>query len=155
MVNIELVIQSADESINIVVLRGGRLIELHQLPLDKNFCSVFDIYLAKVKRIASSLNAAFVGFGQDKDAFLHYHDLGPYFKHSNKFVNNTIIRKSTRWNQLESNFKESLPKDGVMEDVSLDGDMEDDSLAGDMEDDNLAAGFQEGVCEIVPQRLSL
>ena len=45
--------------------------------------------------------------------------------------------------------------DGDMEDGSLAGDMEDDSLAGDMEDDNLAAGFQEGVCEIVPQRLSL
>ena len=108
--NTELVIQSADESINIMILRDGRLMELHQLPLDKNICSVFDIYVARVKRIASSLNAVFVDIGQDKDAFLHYHDLGPYFKHSNKFVNNTIIRKSTRWNQLESNFSKDPVK---------------------------------------------
>ena len=32
--------------------------------------------------------------------------------------------------------------------------MEDDSLAGAMEDDSLTAGFKDGVCEIVAQRLS-
>ena len=102
--NTELVIQSAKNSIDIVVLKGGRLIELHQLPLDANICSVFDIYLAKVKRIASSLNAAFVNIGQDKDAFLHYHDLGPYFGSSREYVTKTITNKSTRWNQLKPNF---------------------------------------------------
>ena len=113
--NTELVIQSAKENINIVVLKGGRLIELHQLPLNRNICSVFDIYLARVKRIASSLNAAFLDMGQDKDAFLHYHDLGPYFTHSRDYINNTINKKSTRWNQLKTNFKESLPKDGLID----------------------------------------
>ena len=115
--NTELVIQSAKESINIVVLKDGRLIELHQLPLNKNVCSVFDIYLARVKRIASSLNAAFVDMGQDKDAFLHYHDLGPYFNQSRDYVNNTISQQSTRWNHLKANFKESLPKDGLIDKV--------------------------------------
>ena len=64
--NTELVIQAADESINIVVLKDGRLMELHQLPLNQNICSVFDIYLARVKRVASSLNAAFLDIGYDK-----------------------------------------------------------------------------------------
>ena len=91
--NTELVIQSAKESIDIVVLKEGRLMELHQLPLNKNVCSVFDIYLARVKRIASSLNAAFLDMGQDKDAFLHYHDLGPYFNSSRDYVHNTINKK--------------------------------------------------------------
>tara|TARA_B100000674_G_scaffold498960_1_gene540659 strand:- start:4433 stop:5986 length:1554 start_codon:yes stop_codon:yes gene_type:complete len=116
-VNTELVIQSAKESIDIVVLKEGRLMELHQLPLNKNVCSVFDIYLARVKRIASSLNAAFLDMGQDKDAFLHYHDLGPYFNSSRDYVHNTINKKSTRWNQLKADFKDSLAKDGVMDEV--------------------------------------
>tara|TARA_Y100000994_G_scaffold202080_1_gene172912 strand:- start:8532 stop:10085 length:1554 start_codon:yes stop_codon:yes gene_type:complete len=116
-VNTELVIQSAKESINIVVLKDGRLMELHQLPLGKNICSVFDIYLARVRRVASSLNAAFLDIGQDKDAFLHYHDLGPYFNYSRDFINQTIQKKTSKWNQLKTDFKEALPKDGVMENV--------------------------------------
>ena len=115
--NTELVIQSAKESVNIVVLKDGRLTELHQLPLNKNICSVFDIYLARVKRIATSLNAAFLDMGQDKDAFLHYHDLGPYYNHSRDYVNNTINKKSTRWNQLKANFKDPLSKDGLIDKV--------------------------------------
>tara|TARA_B100000963_G_scaffold361355_1_gene396325 strand:+ start:1335 stop:2891 length:1557 start_codon:yes stop_codon:yes gene_type:complete len=116
-VNTELVIRSAKESIDIVVLKEGRLIELHQLPLDQNICSVFDIYLAKVKKVASSLNAAFVDIGQEKDAFLHYHDLGPFFNSANSFIHDSINKKGTRWNNLKPNFKESLPKDGLIEDI--------------------------------------
>ena len=115
--NTELVIQSAKDSVNIVVLKEGRLMELHKLPLNKNVCSVFDIYLARVKRIASSLNAAFLDMGQDKDAFLHYHDLGPYFYSSRDYVNNTINKKATRWNQLKADFKNTLAKDGLIDKV--------------------------------------
>jgi len=116
-VNTELVIQSAKESINIVILKDGRLMELHQLPLNTNICSVFDIYLARVRRVASSLNAAFVDMGQDKDAFLHYHDLGAHFNDCQEYVSNTIQKKSTRWNQLKTNSKDPLSKDGLIENV--------------------------------------
>ena len=30
-----------------------------------------------------------------KDAFLHYHDLGPRFKSMNKYVQNTLVGKQT------------------------------------------------------------
>ena len=112
-----MVIRSAKESIDIVVLKEGRLIELHQLPLDQNICSVFDIYLAKVKKVASSLNAAFVDIGQEKDAFLHYHDLGPFFNSANSFIHDSINKKVTKWNNLKPNFNDSLPKDGLIEDI--------------------------------------
>ena len=39
------------------------------------------------------LNAAFVDVGYEKDAFLHYHDLGPQFKSLNKFLNITRNKK--------------------------------------------------------------
>tara|TARA_B100000579_G_C22830140_1_gene855460 strand:- start:475 stop:2028 length:1554 start_codon:yes stop_codon:yes gene_type:complete len=114
-VNIELVIQSQEKSIDIVVLKDGRLTELHQLPIHGNTCSVFDIYLARVKRVATSLNAAFVDIGHDKDAFLHYHDLGPHFKYANKYMLDTINKANTKWNVLHTDFKDLLPKDGLME----------------------------------------
>jgi len=41
--------------------------------------AVGDIYLAKVKKLMPGLNAAFVNVGYEKDAFLHYLDLGPNF----------------------------------------------------------------------------
>ena len=100
--NTELVIQSAKESINIVVLKDGRLMELHQLPLNKGICSVFDIYLARVRRIASSLNAAFLDMGQDKDAFLHYHDLGPKFRSFKKFTKKSIEKKINKLGSMHS-----------------------------------------------------
>ena len=115
--NIELVIQSAEKSIDIVVLKDGRLTELHQLPKHGNTCSVFDIYLGQVKKVASSMNSAFVDIGQDKDAFLHYNDLGPNFKYESKYVLDTINNSNTKWNSFKNNFKDILPKDGLMEDV--------------------------------------
>ena len=50
---------------------------------------------------------------------------------------------------------DSFSLGGGMDDDSLSCGMEDDSLGGGLEDDSLAAGFQDGICEKVPQRLSL
>ena len=82
--NTELVIRSAKNSIDIVVLKEGRLIELHQLPLDQNLCSVFDIYLAKVKKVTNqNINTKDKVFGDytakqntnDKQNILKSYDL--------------------------------------------------------------------------------
>ncbi len=115
--NTELVIQSARDNIEIVVLKDGRLVELHQIPLNQTICSVFDIYLGRVKKTSSSLNAAFVDIGYDKDAFLHYHDLGPFYKYSSEYITKTVTSKNTKWNNLETDFKEPLGKDGLIEDI--------------------------------------
>ena len=42
--------------------------------------------LAKVKKVIPGLNAAFVDVGYEKDAFLHYLDLGPQVRSLNKYV---------------------------------------------------------------------
>ena len=74
--NKELVVSSGEDFVQIAMLEEGRLMELHQEDVDLNF-AVGDMYLGKVKKLAPSLNAAFVDIGYSKDAFLHYHDLGP------------------------------------------------------------------------------
>ena len=72
----ELIIDAQGESTQIALLQNGKLIELIEDKGDEKFC-VGDIYLGKIKKLATGLNAAFVDVGYSKDAFLHYHDLGP------------------------------------------------------------------------------
>jgi ribonuclease G len=66
-------------------MRDKLLMELHRERTERGF-AVGDIYLAKVRKVAPGLNAAFVDVGHEKDAFLHYFDLGPQYRNSYKFA---------------------------------------------------------------------
>lgn len=74
--NNELVIDASASEVNIAMIEDKRLVELNKEKKENNF-SVGDIYLGRVKKLMPSLNAAFVDIGYEKDAFLHYLDLGP------------------------------------------------------------------------------
>ena len=75
---------SASEAV-IALQHDKKLVELHREKSDAGF-SVGDIFLGKVKKIMPGLNAAFVDVGYEKDAFLHYLDLGPQILSLNKFT---------------------------------------------------------------------
>ena len=83
--NKEIVIRSINSAVDFAVLHDGRLIEL-QKEKDNNKFNVGDIFIAKIKKTITGLNAAFVNVGYEKDAFLHYHDLGPKVKTLLKFT---------------------------------------------------------------------
>ncbi len=83
--NKELIIDSGVAEVNIALLEDKNLVELHKEQNSNNF-SVGDVFLGKVKKIMPGLNAAFVDVGHDKDAFLHYLDLGPQIRSLNKFT---------------------------------------------------------------------
>ncbi len=83
--NRELIIDSSVAEVNIALLEDKNLVELHKEQNNNNF-SVGDVFLGKVKKIMPGLNAAFVDVGHDKDAFLHYLDLGPQIRSLNKFT---------------------------------------------------------------------
>jgi len=55
--------------------------------------------------------------GYEKDAFLHYHDLGPQVKSLNKFVKKTMIGTQSRWMLSEFNGENDIEKDGKISDV--------------------------------------
>lgn len=76
MVNKELIIDSGPSEVVIALLEDKRLVELNREKINSNF-AVGDVYLGKVRKIVPGLNAAFVDVGYEKDAFLHYLDLGP------------------------------------------------------------------------------
>jgi len=114
-VNHELIIQSSSTEVTLALLRNKKLIELHKEKLDASF-NVGDIYLGKVRKIVPSLNAAFVDVGYEKDAFLHYLDLGPQFKSQHKFTQNAI---KGLYSSSLSNFKREgdIVKDGKIKDI--------------------------------------
>lgn len=83
--SVELVIDSSPNEVTIAILHSGKLVELHKEKSNNNF-AVGDIYLGKVKKIMPGLNATFVNVGYEKDAFLHYLDLGAKFKSFAKYT---------------------------------------------------------------------
>lgn len=72
----ELIIDSTPNGSTIALLQDKQLVELHKEHINNNY-TVGDIYLGRIKKIMPGLNAAFVDVGYEKDAFLHYLDLGP------------------------------------------------------------------------------
>jgi ribonuclease G len=84
-VNKELFINSGKSEVDIALLEDKALVELHKEYSDTNY-AVGDVYLGKVKKIMPGLNAAFIDVGYEKDAFLHYLDLGPQIKTLNKMT---------------------------------------------------------------------
>lgn len=74
--NKELIINSTSSEVEIALLEDKLLVELNKERSNNEF-SVGDIYFGRIKKIMPGLNAAFVDVGYEKDAFLHYLDLGP------------------------------------------------------------------------------
>ncbi|MDR2927442.1 MAG: Rne/Rng family ribonuclease [Cytophagaceae bacterium] len=88
----ELFVDVTPKGLTIALLEDKRLVELKKEQSNVQF-AVGDIYLGKVKKIMPGLNAAFVDIGYEKDAFLHYLDLGPQIKTLQKYVNQTVLKK--------------------------------------------------------------
>jgi len=89
----EMIIDVGREGERIALLKDKKLVELHQEKTDSGNFLVGEIYLGTVKKIMPGLNAAFVDVGHEKDAFLHYHDLGPYIKSWLKITKDTMNGK--------------------------------------------------------------
>lgn len=81
----ELIINAAQKGNRIALLKDRRLVECHYEDIGDTF-TVGDIHLGTVKKVVPGLNAAFIDLGYEKDAFLHYLDLGPNIKSLNKYV---------------------------------------------------------------------
>jgi len=84
-VNKELIINSTSTEVEIALLEDKLLVELNKEKANNEY-SVGDIYLGKIKKIMPGLNAAFVDVGYEKDAFLHYLDLGPQILSLLKYI---------------------------------------------------------------------
>ena len=115
-VNKELIVRSSSDFVDFALLKDGKLIELHK-DKDSNDFSVGDILIAKVRRPVTGLNAAFVNVGYEKDAFLHYHDLGPQLSSMLKFVKKVSTGKLNDYSLKNFPFEADIDKHGSINDV--------------------------------------
>lgn len=81
----ELVVNVQSSDVSIALLEDSRLVSMQKESRNASY-AVGDIYLAKVKKIMPGLNASFVNVGHEKEAFLHYLDLGSHFSSYHAFV---------------------------------------------------------------------
>jgi len=116
----ELVIDVTASEIAIALLDNKQLVELNKQKSNVQF-TVGNIYLGKVKKIMPGLNAAFVDVGYEKDAFLHYLDLGPQFQTLSRFINQIQLKKGK--NPFLQRFKpeNDIAKDGKIGNVLSSG----------------------------------
>ena len=80
----EVVIDVRQDEISIALLEDKQLVEYQNEPRQASF-TVGNIYMAKVKKLMPGLNACFVDVGYERDAFLHYLDLGSQFNSYQKY----------------------------------------------------------------------
>jgi ribonuclease G len=88
----ELIISASQKGTRIALLQQKRLVEYHVEESENSF-TVGDIYLGTVRKLVTGLNAAFVDIGYEKDAFLHYHDLGANVQSLNKLTKEVIAKR--------------------------------------------------------------
>jgi len=98
----ELIIDSSPSGTTIALLQDKQLVELHKEQVTNNY-TVGDLYLGRIKKIMPGLNAAFVDVGYEKDAFLHYLDLGPQVQSLLKLTKQ--VRSGGYQSKLLDNFK--------------------------------------------------
>lgn len=113
----DLIVDVKTEEVSIALMENHRLIEYNNESSGGHSFCVGDVYLGKVKKLLPALNAAFVDIGDEKEAFIHYLDLGLYFKAFNEFVSR--INPNTDHKGIYSHIPigPALDKDGKIEDV--------------------------------------
>jgi len=85
----ELIVDVQPNEVSIALTEDSRLVSLQKESRNISY-AVGDIYLAKIKKLMPGLNAAFMDVGYDKDAFLHYLDLGSQFSSYYQFVKQAL-----------------------------------------------------------------
>ncbi len=112
----ELIINSNQSEVEIALLEDSKLVELHYQKTNNNF-SVGDIFLGKIKRLMPGLNAAFVDIGHNKDAFLHYTDLGPKLRSLLTYTDQAVRGKLSTHKLDKFKFQPEIIKTGKIDQV--------------------------------------
>ncbi|MBR6927006.1 MAG: ribonuclease E/G, partial [Bacteroidaceae bacterium] len=108
----ELIVDVSATQMSIALLEDKRLAEYQQEGRAEHF-SVGNIYLARVKKIMTGLNACFVNVGYERDAFLHYLDLGEHFYSYQKLLEQTGRGKSPKLSRIPP--QPDLDKEGSIQ----------------------------------------
>lgn len=111
----ELIVDVQPNEVSIALTEDTRLVSLQKESRNISY-AVGDIYLARVKKLMPGLNAAFVDVGYEKDAFLHYLDLGSQFSSYYQYVKQLLT---------ETKKIPAFPKGKLMPDIDKHGSVSD------------------------------
>ncbi len=117
----EVIIDVQQKEISIALLEDKRLVEYQNEPRSASF-SVGNIYIAKVKKLMPGLNASFVDVGFERDAFLHYLDLGNQFNSYQKYLKQVQSDRRRLYPFSKSVRLPDLKKDGSIQNTLNIGD---------------------------------
>ena len=112
----EVVIDVREKEISIALLEDKNLVEYQNEPRQASF-SVGNIYAAKVKKLMPGLNACFVDVGYERDAFLHYLDLGSQFNSYAKYLKQVNSDRKRLYPFSKAQRLPDLKKDGSVQQV--------------------------------------
>ncbi len=111
-----MIVSSSGDSVEVALIENGQLVEIHKQKGTDQF-TVGDVFIGKVKRVSSPMNAAFVDIGHKKDAFLHYTDLGPRVRSLQKFYKGAAASKLQTPNLAEFRMEPEIVKTGKIDEI--------------------------------------
>ncbi len=112
----EVIIDVQPKDISIALLEDKELVEYQNEPRSASF-AVGNIYVAKVRKLMPGLNACFVDVGYERDAFLHYLDLGTQFSSYEKYLKQVQSDRKKLYPIQKANHLPDLPKDGSIQNM--------------------------------------
>ena len=112
----ELIIDVQPKEISIALLEDKSLVEYQTESRSASF-SVGNIYVAKVKKLMPGLNACFVDVGYERDAFLHYLDLGTQYSSYEKYLKQVQSDRKKLFPFSKATRLPDLKKDGSVQNV--------------------------------------
>ncbi len=112
----ELIIDAQPKEVTIALLEDQRLVEFQKEGQDSKY-SVGNIYAGKVKKIMPALNACFVDVGHEREAFLHYQDLGSHFLSLEKYVKQVVSDRKKLAPMSKATQQPSMDKKGSIQHV--------------------------------------
>ena len=112
----ELIIDVQPKEISIALLEDKSLVEYQSESKAASF-SVGNIYVAKVKKLMPGLNACFVDVGYERDAFLHYLDLGTQYSSYEKYLKQVQSDRKKLFPISKATRLPDLKKEGSVQNV--------------------------------------
>ena len=118
----ELIVDVQPQEIAIALTEDDRLQEVAREKRDQDNFSVGNIYYGRVKKVMPALNAVFVDVGHEKEAFLHYLDLGSQFRTLQTYVTKAVSDRRHVPLITKTQRKPEVGKEGQISDVLKVGD---------------------------------
>ena len=112
----EVIVDVQPKKIAIALTEDKRLVEYQEEEQAASF-NVGNIYYAKVRKLMPGLNACFVNVGHERDAFLHYLDLGPQYNSFAKYLKQLNSDKKKIFPMQKASIQPELPKEGSVQNV--------------------------------------